>query len=29
MEQSIGWRLTHPLRRANYWRRRAQAALGR
>jgi hypothetical protein len=27
MEQSIGWRLTHPLRRANYWRRRAQAAL--
>jgi hypothetical protein len=29
METSIGWRLTHPLRRANYWRRRAQAALGR
>jgi len=29
MEQSIGWRLTHPLRRANYWRRRAQAALRR
>jgi hypothetical protein len=29
MEQSIGWRLTHPLRRANYWRRRAQATLRR
>jgi Glycosyltransferase like family len=29
MEQSIGWRLTHPLRRANYWRRRAQTALQR
>jgi Glycosyltransferase like family len=27
METSIGWRLTHPLRRANYWRRRARAAL--
>jgi hypothetical protein len=25
METSIGWRLTHPLRRANYWRRRVQA----
>jgi hypothetical protein len=24
METSIGWRLTHPLRRANYWRRRFQ-----
>ena len=24
METSIGWRLTHPLRRANYWRRRLQ-----
>ena len=22
METSIGWRITHPLRRANYWRRR-------
>ena len=27
MEQSIGWRITEPLRRANHWRRRAQAAL--
>lgn len=29
IEQSIGWRITHPLRRANHWRRRAQAALRR
>ena len=25
METSIGWRITHPLRRANYWRRRVLA----
>jgi glycosyl transferase family 2 len=25
MKESIGWRLTHPLRRANYWRRRLAA----
>jgi hypothetical protein len=24
MKTSIGWRITHPLRRANYWRRRLQ-----
>ena len=29
METSIGWRLTHPLRRANYWRRRVRAAMRR
>jgi hypothetical protein len=29
MTQSIGWRITEPLRRANHWRRRAQAALRR
>jgi hypothetical protein len=29
IEQSIGWRLTHPLRRANHWRRRMQATLRR
>jgi hypothetical protein len=29
METSIGWRLTHPLRRANYWRRRLQQRRGR
>ena len=29
IEQSIGWRLTEPLRRANHWRRRTQALLRR
>ena len=29
MTESIGWRLTEPLRRANHWRRRARAALRR
>jgi hypothetical protein len=29
MRESIGWRITEPLRRANHWRRLGQAALGR
>jgi hypothetical protein len=29
MRESIGWRITEPLRRANHWRRRAWAALRR